>query len=108
MSVGSISDDCSGVDFSLEKQAVGSRCPFHLAVFQRGCCEVSLQPVRLIAALPNATAPDLPHHKPPVLGIRVSDYLALHAPHAVVAERLSTPVDWSGQTIYMTAGRLPI
>jgi hypothetical protein len=38
----------------------------------------------------------------------VSDYLALHAPHAVVAERLSTPVDWSGRTIYLATGRLPI
>ena len=87
---------------------VGSRCDAHIAGQQRGCCEVSLQPIHGIVALPNDAVPAPSSPKPPVAGIPVSPYLALHVARTGAVERSLNPVARSGRMIYLTTGRLRI
>lgn len=86
----------------------GASCDTYVAGYQRSCCEVSLTPIRAVSALAYGAASDSASPKPPASGIPVSNFLALHASHAGAIERLSTPVDRSGRTIYLTTGRLRI
>lgn len=83
-------------------------CDRHLAGNQRGCCVVLVQPGYTATPFVSNHATDSLTLPRPVFGIPVSSHLTLQTLQRSAVPRSLIPVARSGQTIYLTTGRLRI
>ena len=86
---------------------LGGHCNRHLAGQQRGCCVVLEHPTYTATTAPSDGVDSLTPHRP-VLVIAVPPYLTLQTLQRSAVPRSLMPVARSGQTIYLTTGRLRI
>ena len=87
----------------------GDGCDAHLAGYQSGCCDVSLQTAEVVPAAvfsKAALAPDSPQS--PLAAIAVEFHSVLGTSPTRGVPRPSVPIALSGRFLYLTTARLRI